>query len=369
VRTGLVWHERFMWHDTGSAVIFWPPNGVFEPDTHAENPATKRRLKNILDGYDLTDKLHVIRPREATPDELMLFHTADYIDRVAELSKQSGGAVGEGAVIATGGYQIAALSAGGVIEAAHSVLRGDVDNAYALIRPPGHHAERDTGRGFCVFGNIALAVLHAKASGLCQRVAVIDWDVHHGNGTEQAFYSDPSVLTISLHCEGLYPWNTGDFMDSGIGDGQGFNLNIPLQAGAGFGAYEYAFERLVEPAVRAFEPDFIVIACGFDACAFDPNGRMTLGARHYRSLTRRVKSLATEFCGGKLLAVHEGGYSAPYVPFCGLAVIEELSELTSGASDPFDVIISAFPAQILSDHQKNRIEAIAAHAGLNASHA
>ena len=154
--------------------------------------------------------------------------------------------------------------------AVESVMKGATDNAYALVRPPGHHAEPNRGRGYCIFGNIAVAVKYALAKLGVSRVAVVDWDVHHGNGTQLAFYENPDVLTISIHQDNLYPTASGAMEDNGAGRGAGFNLNLPMPPGSGVGAYLAAFERVVVPALRKFKPELIVVASGLDANAYDP---------------------------------------------------------------------------------------------------
>jgi acetoin utilization deacetylase AcuC-like enzyme len=178
--------------------------------------------------------------------------------------------------------------------------------------------------------NVALAVERARARGLCERVAVLDWDVHHGNGTEAIYAADPDVLTVSIHQERNYPLDTGAFETDAVA-----NLNVPLPPGSGHATYLAAMERLALPAIRAHRPDVIVIACGFDAAPFDPLGRMLATAETFRAMTRAVLDLADEVCGGRVAMAHEGGYSKVYVPFCGHAVIAEMAGSTVTAPDPF----------------------------------
>ncbi len=273
------------------------------------------------------------------------------LQRVRLASADDGGMVGENVRIGPNGYDIALLAAGGCIEAVDAVLTGRVDNAYALVRPCGHHAEADSGRGFCVFGNVVLAVRHAKAVRGIERVAVVDWDVHHGNGTEAAFYDDPSVLTISLHQERCYPPDSGALEDIGKGAGRGFALNLPLPPGSGHGAYLAALDRVVLPALQRFRPELIVVASGLDACVGDPLGRMLCHSETYRQMTRRLMQAAEALCGGRLALCHEGGYAPSYAPFCGLAIIEELSSRRTSVADPMLGWYESLGGQALQPHQ------------------
>jgi len=350
--TGFVWHEKYMWHDTGSGAA-----SNIEPDEHFENPDTKRRLKNLLDLSGLSDELIQLKPRMATEGELLRFHTEEYVTQIRTLSDAYGGSAGPGTPFGAGSYEIAKLAAGGTIVATDAVLKGDVSNAYALVRPPGHHAERDLGRGFCIFANVALAAMHAKEVWGIERIATIDWDVHHGNGTQQAFYEDSNVLTISVHQDGLFPAESGKFIERGVNSGENYNINIPLPAGSGRGAYEAVFRRIIGPAVRAFRPELILVPCGFDASVYDPLGRMLLTAEAYRDLTKELMAIAADTCNGKLVLSHEGGYSKRYVPFCGLATIEALSGFRTEISDQAGR--DDMPGQELTLAQKTLIEEIA----------
>jgi acetoin utilization deacetylase AcuC-like enzyme len=189
--------------------------------------------------------------------------------------------------------------------------------------------------GFCLLANIAIAIEAALAEQRAKRVAVIDWDVHHGNGTEGIFYERPDVLTISLHQENNYPRESGKVTDRGSGRGEGYNINVPFVPGTGHLGYLHAFERIVIPALAAYKPDAIVVACGFDASGLDPLSRTMASSATFAEMTRLTMEAAAEFCGGRLLLVHEGGYSEAHVPFCGHAVIAALAESRIEAADPF----------------------------------
>jgi acetoin utilization deacetylase AcuC-like enzyme len=324
--TGWLWEERYAWHDAGvwSDIGAMTPKAYAQPERAFENPETKRRFRNLLDITGVLDQLVQLRARPATDEELLRVHTPAHLAHVRQVA-ETGGDAGDGTVMGRFGDEIAVLAAGGTIVAADAVLHGTVDNAYALVRPPGHHAEPECAMGFCVFSNVGVAIRHAQQVRGVGRVAVVDWDVHHGNGTETIFLSDPSVLAISLHQDEHYPPGRGRVDVVGEGAGRGTNLNIPLPPGGGRSAYQYAFDRVVVPALRTFRPELIVVASGFDASAYDPLGRMNLGADDFRALTATLMEVAAELCDGRLLMSHEGGYSSFYVPYCGLAVVEEMS--------------------------------------------
>lgn len=352
-KTGFVWHEKYMWHDTGAALGVLPSTGEFEPWVHFENPQTKRRLKNMLDAYGFTDKLERLEPVSASTEQILRVHTAEYIERIRALSADKGGNAGESTPFGPGSYEIALLAAGGAITAANAVLSGEVDNAYALIRPCGHHAEADRGRGFCIFSNVAITAKDILARGEVSKVAVVDWDVHHGNGTESAFYNDANVLTISIHEDSLYPYDTGSVEDCGVDEGLGYNINIPLPPGSGGGAYEATMDRIVIPALEQFAPDIVLVASGLDGSTWDPLGHMMLLSSHFRMMTDKLMAYTVKHCDGRLVVFHEGGYSAGYVPFCGVAIIESLSGDASGVVDPFAKFESKWQSL-----QTNQLEAI-----------
>ncbi|WP_131740541.1 class II histone deacetylase [Actinomadura roseirufa] len=354
--TGWVCHERYFWHDTGTGPLGAPSGGHLEPLRHPDHPDTKRRFRNLVEVSGLLERLVPLTPRPATEAELLRVHTPGHLARLRERSEAGGGDAGDGeSPFGAGSYEIARLAAGGVVTAVDAVLDGTVANAYALVRPPGHHAVADRGIGFCMLGNVAVAAAHARARGLA-RVAVVDWDVHHGNGTQALFEADPSVLTISLHQDGLFPPGSGAVTERGTGPGEGFTVNVPLPPGSGTGAYLEAFEKVVEPAVRAFDPDLLLVASGFDASAYDPLARMALHSGSYRLLTERVLGLA----GGRVVVAHEGGYSPEYVPFCGLAVVETLAGFRTPVVDPFLDGLLAVPGQDLADHQREAVARAAA---------
>lgn len=359
--TGFVWHERYMWHDTGSYANFLPAGGMgpLQPHVHIENADSKRRFKNLLDVLGVTEQLTSIKPRLATVEDLGRVHTHKYIKEIQEMSKADGGDAGGGTPFAKDGFHIASLAAGGLLSLVDGILDGEVDNGYALVRPPGHHAEPDTGFGFCIFNNVAVAIQYARIIRNVPRIAVIDWDVHHGNGTEKIFYADPDVLTISLHQAGTYPPDSGKLEENGAGAGKGANINVNIPAGSGHAAYLYAMEQVVVPSLNNFQPDFIFVSSGFDAGGFDPLARMLCDGETFRRMTNMIKDAAERLCEGKLALVHEGGYSPTHVPFLGLAVIEELSGIQTGVIDPYAEAISFHGGLSLLQHQAAAIDAAA----------
>ena len=336
-KTGFFFHEECLWHGGGNYAFTLPVGGFIQPLASGglpENPETKRRFRNLIEFSGLSKDLNILSARRANVDELLRVHTKKYIRDFMSLSENGGGELGRQVPFGPGGFDMASRSAGLVVSAVECVLNGELKNAYALSRPPGHHCLPDIPNGFCLLNNIAIAVRSAQANGIMERVAIIDWDVHHGNGTEAIFYDDPNVLTISIHQERNYPLDTGSFRDRGEGKGAGFNLNVPLPPGSGDTSYLEAMKRLVEPTVNSFKPDLIVVACGFDASGVDPLSRMLCGAETFKKMTKSVMELADWNCGGKLMMAHEGGYSEVHVPFCGHAVLEEMSGSLIEVVDP-----------------------------------
>jgi acetoin utilization deacetylase AcuC-like enzyme len=354
--TGFLSHELYLWHNTGNGPLGFRPGLFVQPGMPAENAETKRRLRNLLDVSGLLEQLTLIKPHAATDDQIATFHTRAYMARIKALSDDSGGDAAPGTAFGTGGYEIAALSAGGTIAMVDAVLSGTVKRGYALVRPPGHHAEPDMGHGFCIFGNVVIAIHHARKAHGLKRIATVDWDVHHGNGTEFGFYRDRDTLTISLHQDALFPTDRGGLDANGEDAGRGANINIPLPAGSGDGAYLAALERVILPALRRFRPELIVIPSGFDASGVDPLGRMMVTSDGFRRMTQMMMGTADELCGGRLVLSHEGGYSEFHVPYCGLAVMEALSGIKTKVHDPFLHEMSQWAGQPLQPHQAELLD-------------
>ncbi|MFT4014256.1 MAG: class II histone deacetylase [Paracoccus sp. (in: a-proteobacteria)] len=337
--TGFFHDEWTLWHGGGDYALTLPVGGLVQPGAGLpESPESKRRLVNLMRVSGLMTELRPASAPPATREDLLRVHPAHYLDRFKALSDAGGGEIGHHAPFQKGGYEMAALSAGLAKAAVAQVLRGELTNAYALTRPPGHHCLPDDPNGFCLLANIAIAIQAARADGLAQRFAVVDWDVHHGNGTEAIFLDDPDVLTISIHQERNYPLDTGD---ADLRGAEGANINIPLPPGCGDASYHEAMERIVLPALERHAPEMIIVACGYDASALDPLGRMLLSADAFRTMAAQVQVAADDLCDGRLALVHEGGYSEAYVPFCGHAAIARLARSRILAPDPLAEVIAA----------------------------
>lgn len=360
MRTGLVTDELCFWHDPGNYALMLKPGGFVEPyNRHIENPDPKRRLLNLLTTSGLRGQLVALSARDATVEELQRLHTPAHLARVQDVSRGGGGELGIGAPISANGWETARRSAGCALAAVDAVMSGEVQRAYALTRPPGHHAEPDRAMGFCVFANAALAAEHAIRHHGLGRVAIVDWDVHYGNGTYKCFESRADVLAISIHQQAGYLFVSGEADEVGEGAGRGYSLNIPLPAGCGDGAYREAFDRIVVPALEAFRPELIVVPCGYDAGRFDPLGRMLLDGVTFRWMTRTMMDLAARHARHRLVYTHEGGYCPASVPFFGLAVIEELAQQRTEVECPFTAQHARIPGHALADHQRALVNGLA----------
>ena len=356
-KTAFIWDESYFWHNAGTGALFEPAGGYIEEFGLVESPASKRRVKNLLEKSGLIDQLVQVKPVLATAEQLQYFHTLRHIEAVKKMSEIGGQDCGDSAIVGRGSYEIAKLAAGGAIQAVAAVVSNDaIKTAYVLTRPPGHHAEADQGMGFCIFNNIVIAAKYAQKELGIKKILIIDWDAHHGNGTEDAFYEDDSVLFISLHQDNLEPIGRGKVCDTGRGAGAGYTINIPLQAASGDAVYQYAYEQIVIPVVDAFKPELILVSAGQDGSIFDPLARMMLSVNGYRYLAKATKKLANKYASGRLVCLHEGGYCETYVPFCTHAIIEELSGVATDVGDPFIYALAGTTYNVLLPHQKAHID-------------
>jgi acetoin utilization deacetylase AcuC-like enzyme len=291
------------------------------PEGHPERP---ERLVAIGEAIDLfRDDIESVTPRAAEPEEILRVHRDALVDFLASTSGQSPGRIDADTYYAPSSFEVARLAAGGSIDLARSVMRGDAARGLAAVRPPGHHAEADRAMGFCLFNNVALATRAIQAEFDSPRVLILDWDVHHGNGTQHSFEEDPNVLYISTHQFPFYP-GTGDFGEAGVGLALGATINIPMPAGCGDSEYVGIMQRLIVPAAIHFRPDVILVSCGFDAHREDPLASMELTIEGYRAMAQTMRALADDLCGGRIVFVLEGGYSLTGVREGARAVLESL---------------------------------------------
>jgi acetoin utilization deacetylase AcuC-like enzyme len=335
-QVGLVHDDRYLQHNPGVQHLYGSktPYPFVEPVIHPSNYRLVMRSKHLMDYTGLSQHLLRIPPYLATDDDLAVYHTAEYIDRVKHICSTGGGDTGEGAPAAPDSLDIARLAAGGGMAAVDAVMDGTVRRAFANIRPPGHHAMSDKGMGFCIFNNVVVAARHAQRKHGIERVMVLDWDVHDGNGTQDAFYRDPTVLFFSIHQDRLYPRDFGLLEQIGEGEGEGFNVNLPLPAGSGDATYLKAIEEIVLPIADQFKPELVLISAGQDASTMDPLGRMCVTTEGYRRMTQHMIDIAQSHADGRLVILQEGGYSETYAPYCTLAIVETLAGYRTGIEEP-----------------------------------
>lgn len=330
-RTGLIFDERYLHHDTGAQTTVQMRGGSFEasPEGHPSSTIITRRIKEFLDGSGLTAMMQPVAARAASEDELAVYHTRAYIEGVRSHvqggpAQGAWGEIEDDTPLSAGSFEAAVYAAGGAMNGVQAIMQGEVRNAYALLRPPGHHAMSNRAMGFCVFNNAVVAAHYARRAFGLERVMIVDWDVHHGNGTQDAFYADPGVLFVSLHQHDWYPRQSGELAQVGSGAGAGYTVNIPLPAGTGDRGYRAAFEQLVVPIGLQYRPQLIIISAGQDANWLDPLAQQMVTMAGFHAMSQAMFDLAEEVCNGRLLLLQEGGYSAAYVPYCTVAVVEPL---------------------------------------------
>jgi acetoin utilization deacetylase AcuC-like enzyme len=259
----------------------------------------------------LRQQIESLPAREATDEEVLRVHASEHLDSIVAAVAQVDGVPGRldaDTYVSAESLSVARLAAGGTIDLCRAVARGDFDSGLAAVRPPGHHAEADRPMGFCLFNNVAIATRALQIEDGVDKVLIMDWDVHHGNGTQHLFESDPSVLYFSTHQYPYYP-GTGSFGEVGFGRGEGATVNVPMPAGCGDGEYLGVLQRVLAPVARAFKPDAILVSAGFDAHADDPLAAMEISATGFLAMATFVRALADSLCDGRLAFVLEGGYA------------------------------------------------------------
>ncbi|MEW5724608.1 MAG: histone deacetylase [Thermodesulfobacteriota bacterium] len=290
--TGVVRDELFIQHDPGP----W----------HPEKPDRLRAIYRVLDERNWPG-LVTLERREAAKDEITLIHQPRYYQAIANTDGRDSSRLDPDTSTSPLSFKAALAAAGGLISLAGKVLDGELDNGFALVRPPGHHAEADRAMGFCLFNNVAVAAGWALRNKGLSRVMIVDWDLHHGNGTQHSFYETDQVLYLSTHQYPYYP-GTGGLQEVGRGRGEGFTVNVPLYGGHGDREYVSIFQKIVAPVARAYRPELILVSAGFDIIAGDPLGAMRVTPEGFAALARLLKETAEEVCGGRLAFTLEGGY-------------------------------------------------------------
>ena len=308
MNAGLVYDPIYLEHNTGD---------------HVENSQRLVATMSYLKETGIKEKLTCLPPRPASLEELEMIHTTEYISYVKSKAEKGGGWLDPDTVMSPKSYEAALYAAGGLLVAVEEVMNGEVDNAFALVRPPGHHAIHDRAMGFCIFNNVAIAAKFALSKFSLNRVLIADFDVHHGNGTQDAFYADPRVLYFSTHQYPFYP-GTGWMDETGTDEGEGTTVNFPMAAGWGDEEYLRAFNEVLVPVARRFQPQLILVSAGFDAHWADHLAMMRVSVTGFAQIVMILKELAAELCQGRLVFTLEGGYNLQVVASSIKAVFDVL---------------------------------------------
>ena len=293
--TAYVSHPLYLKHE-------WPG--------HPESPERLMHIDRALDASGMRGRLCRLDPKPLSLEHLRRVHDVQYVNGIERVARSGGGGLkgrGDETYVAADSYEAMLMASGGLVTAMEAVLRGEFDNAFALVRPPGHHAFKGHGEGFCLINNVAIAAATARSDFAVERILIVDFDVHHGNGTQAIFYDDPRVLFFSTQQWGIYP-GTGHWSERGAGPGVGYTVNVPMLPGWGDVMYARAFEDLLTPLARRFEPQIILVSAGYDAHWTDQLGSMQLSVAGYFNLTRTLVDLSRELCRGRLVLTLEGGY-------------------------------------------------------------
>jgi acetoin utilization deacetylase AcuC-like enzyme len=319
------------------------------PPGHPERPERAEVMDVVADRWRARG-IDVVAPRAATREQLLRVHDAEYLRRISETVGRAV-KLDPDTFTSPESHEIALLAAGAAVDAVERVMSGSHHAALALVRPPGHHAERDRAMGFCLFNNVAVAAAHARASGAA-RVAIVDYDVHHGNGTQHIFEADPDVLYVSTHQFPYYP-GTGAADEVGVSAGRGFTVNLPLEVGAVDEDYQTVFGEVIVPVLKQFAPDLLIVSAGFDAHEHDPLGGMRLSTAAFAAMTMELRVVAEECCGGRIALVAEGGYDLH-------ALAASLDAVTAVLNAP--VSAAEWPASgIDSNRGRETVESVRPH--------
>ena len=308
-KTAIFKDDLFLMHDPG-------PN-------HPERIDRLRVIYSFLDGPEVEKKFLFPSFEPAAIEQIERNHDKHLVDRVAATAGKNYDFLDQDTATSARSYEAALMAAGSVMRGVDLLVGGDIDNGFALVRPPGHHAERDRSMGFCLFNNIAVAAWHAQQEHNLERIMIVDWDLHHGNGTQFAFYNSPQTLYLSTHQYPYYP-GTGSLEEVGSGEGEGYTVNIPLPGGLGDSDYAAIFNDIVIPVGEAYKPQLILVSAGFDIYHGDPLGSMSVGPAGFAYMTRSLQQLADNVCRGRVLVTLEGGYNLKGQRDGALAVLSEL---------------------------------------------
>ena len=312
-KTGIVKDNRFLQHSAGFA--------------NPESPERLAAIYEMLDNPLMAWKFTHIDAREASHKEIETIHSPSYVEFIASTAGKRSVYLDPDTATSPETYEIAKLAVGGVCNAIDGVMNGTVDNSFALVRPPGHHAEKDTAAGFCVFNNIAIGAMHAIQKYNLKRILIIDWDLHHGNGTQHSFYGDQRVLYFSTHQYPYYP-GTGSLQETGRGQGEYYTINVPLSTGAGDAEFVKIFRKILQPVAMEFKPELVLLSAGFDTYFQDPLGGMRVTPDGFAAMTRILLNIADACCHGRFVAVLEGGYHVAGLTKSVKAVLEEMLDET-----------------------------------------
>jgi acetoin utilization deacetylase AcuC-like enzyme len=344
---GYVYSRRVLAHDPPPAAVEVEGRGFTLGSVNVAHAALTAQAHDLVERSALGKVLTRIEPVPAPYEALLAVHTAEYLDRL-RAAGAGGPWDGEYAPVTPATWEAARLTVGGVLAAVDAVLDGRIQKVLVHARPAGHHAEPDRAIASTYLNNLACGVEHARSRGV-ERVAIIDWDVHVANGAERIFWDRDEVLAISLHQQDWYPAHAGALISTGGPGAEGATVNVPLPPATTDVGYRLAFDEIVEPIVRGFRPELIMVAAGQDAAVFDPTGRMMVSAAGFRTLAERVAHLADELSGGRLVVSTEGGYSPIYNPFCLLSVLEGLAGESARIADPWHDDATVVAARAAAD--------------------
>ncbi|MBI3957994.1 MAG: histone deacetylase [Chloroflexi bacterium] len=317
-----------------TALVYDPFNLQHTFPHHPEHSGRLEGTWHLLEADGILERLLRVESRPAPIEAITAVHTAYYVEQLEKMSSRGRGKVDPDTYVVEATWQASLLAAGGLLGVTDAVLTGQAGNGFALVRPPGHHARPHTGMGFCLLGNVAIAARHAQKVHGAGRVLIVDFDVHHGNGSQEMFWDDPSVLVFNTHQYPYYP-GSGALDEIGAGSGQGYTVNLPLPPGVGDAGYLAAFRQVLVPVARRFQQDVILLSAGFDAHWMDPLANERLSVAGYAALIGELMALADELCGGRLVGVLEGGYNLDVLPHCVLTTLRTLNADPAGVSDPF----------------------------------